>query len=51
MPLEVQGVPVTARNWQDPPLNRWAFWHAAEILPTHRVSCGHGPARALPAAS
>jgi len=40
---EVQGVPVTARNWQDPPVNRWAFWHAAEILPTYRVSRGPGP--------
>ena len=54
MPLEpgpdVQGVPVTARNWQDPPANRWAFWHVAEILPTYRVSRGPGPARALPAA-
>src|ERR1700678_4371263 len=55
MPLErgpdVQGVPVTARNWQDPPINRWAFWHVAEILPTHRASRGDGPVRALPAAS
>src|SRR5580658_1111094 len=55
MPLErgpdVQGVPVTARNWQDPPANRWAFWHVAEILPTYRVSRGPGPARDLPAAS
>jgi CubicO group peptidase (beta-lactamase class C family) len=51
MPLEVQGVPVTARNWQDPPVNRWAFWHVAEILPTHRVPRGNGPARALPAAA
>jgi CubicO group peptidase (beta-lactamase class C family) len=52
MPLEpgpeVQGVPVTARNWQDPPVNRWAFWHVAEILPTYLVSRGRGPARPLP---
>jgi CubicO group peptidase (beta-lactamase class C family) len=43
-----QGVPVTAGNWQDPPVNRWAFWHVAEILPTYRVSRGAGPARDLP---
>ena len=47
---EVQGVPVTVRNWQDPPVNRWAFWHVGEILPTYRVSRGHGPVRALPPA-
>ena len=45
---EVQGVPVTAGNWQDPPVNRWAFWHVGEILPTYRVSRGAGPARDLP---
>ena len=45
---EVQGVPVTARNWQDPPVNRWAYWHVDEILPTYRVSRGDGPARELP---
>ena len=45
---EVQGVPVTAGNWQDPPVNRWAFWHVGEILPTYRVSRGGGPARDLP---
>ena len=47
---EVQGVPVTVRNWQDPPVNRWAFWHVGEILPTYRVSRGPGPVRALPPA-
>ena len=47
---EVQGVPVTARNWQDAPANRWAFWHVGEILPTYLVSRGHGPVRELPAA-
>src|SRR6266700_3536145 len=47
---EVQGVPVTARNWQDPPANRWAFWHVSEILTTYRVSRGDGPVRALPPA-
>jgi CubicO group peptidase (beta-lactamase class C family) len=43
-----QGVRVTARNWQDPPVNRWAFWHVGDILPTYRVSRGDGPARPLP---
>jgi CubicO group peptidase (beta-lactamase class C family) len=46
---EVPGAPVTAYNWQDPPFNRWAFWHVGEILPTYRVSPGDGPARVLPA--
>ena len=32
---EVPGAPVTAYNWQDPPFNRWAFWHVGEILPTY----------------
>ena len=45
---EVQGVPVTAGHWQDPPVNRWAFWHVPEILPTYRVARGRGPARRLP---
>ena len=45
---EVQGVLVTAHNWQDPPVNRWAYWHVAEILPTYRVSRGDGPVRELP---
>jgi CubicO group peptidase (beta-lactamase class C family) len=44
---EVQGVQVTGYNWQDPPVNRWAFWHVGEILPTYRVSRG-GLARDLP---
>ena len=48
---EVQGVPVTAGNWQDPPFNRWAFWHVGEILPTYRVPRGDGQVRPLPAAS
>jgi len=51
---EVQGTPVTARNWQDPPFNRWAFWHVGDILPTYRVPRGDGQARTLrplPAAS
>ena len=47
---EVQGVPVTARNWQDAPANRWAFWHVGDLLPTYRVPRGDGQARPLPAA-
>ena len=46
---EVQGVPVTALNWQDPPANRWAFWHVGDLLPTYRVPRGDGaPGRCLP---
>lgn len=48
---KVQGTPVTARNWQDPPFNRWAFWHVRDILPTYRVGRGDGQVRLLPAAS
>ncbi|HVQ89464.1 MAG TPA: hypothetical protein VMU51_00385, partial [Mycobacteriales bacterium] len=48
---EVQGVPVTARNWQDPPVNRWAFWHVGDLLPTYRVPRGEGAPRPLPAAA
>src|SRR5580704_794917 len=48
---EVAGAPVTAYNWQDPPFNRWAFWHVDEILPTYQVSRGDGPARVLPASA
>jgi CubicO group peptidase (beta-lactamase class C family) len=48
---EVPGTPVTAYNWQDPPFNRWAFWHVGEILPTYPVSRGDGPARVLPASA
>jgi CubicO group peptidase (beta-lactamase class C family) len=47
VPPDQEGVSVTAQNWQDPPFNRWGFWHARDILPTHRVP--HGPRmRALP---
>jgi CubicO group peptidase (beta-lactamase class C family) len=46
-----EGVPVTASNWQDPPFNRWAFWHVGEILPTYRVPRGDEPARPLPTAA
>jgi len=45
---EAQGAAVTALNWQEPPGNRWAFWHVADILPTHLVSRGTGPVRPLP---
>jgi CubicO group peptidase (beta-lactamase class C family) len=48
---EVAGAPVTAYNWQDPPFNRWAFWHVDEILPTYPVSRGDGPVRALPSSA
>ena len=41
---------VTAGNWQDPPFNRWAYWHVREILPTYLVSRGAGPTRMLGAA-
>ena len=40
--------PTTITNWQQPPHNRWSFWHVRELLPTHRVSRGHGGARPLP---
>jgi len=56
MSLEV-GLPalaaaVTAGNWQDPPFNRWAYWHVREILPTYLVSRGIGaPSRLSTAAS
>ena len=46
---EDPGAPVTAYNWQDPPFNRWAFWHVGDVLPTYPVARGDGPARALPA--
>src|SRR3954464_3257620 len=48
---EVQGVPVTALNWQDPPGNRWAFWHVGDILPTYRVPSGDRAPPPLPAAA
>jgi CubicO group peptidase (beta-lactamase class C family) len=48
---QVQGAPATADNWQEPPFNRWAYWHIREILPTYLVSRGAGPARGLPAAA
>ncbi len=41
------GSAVTAGNWQDPPFNRWAYWHVREILPTYLVSRGTGRTRIL----
>ena len=41
--LPARGAAVTAANWQDPPFNRWAYWHVREILPTYLVSRGTGP--------
>lgn len=38
---------VTLANWQDPPYNRWAFQHLREVIPTHRIARGSGPAAAL----
>lgn len=40
----------TALNWQEPPHNRWSFWHLRELVPTQRVSRGAGPPRELPRA-
>src|SRR5262245_59950575 len=37
-------------NWQEPPHNRWSFWHVRELLPTPRVARGEGPTRPLPRA-
>jgi CubicO group peptidase (beta-lactamase class C family) len=36
---------VTLANWQDPPYNRWSFQHLRELIPTQRISRGHGPRR------
>ena len=38
---------VTLANWQDPPYNRWSFQHLRELIPTQRISRGHGPSPAL----
>ena len=38
----------TLLNWQDPPFNRWSFQHLRELIPTQRISHGHGPVRPLP---
>jgi CubicO group peptidase (beta-lactamase class C family) len=34
---------VTLANWQEPPFNRWAFQHVAELIPTARIPRGDGP--------
>jgi CubicO group peptidase (beta-lactamase class C family) len=38
---------VSTANWQDPPFNRWAFWHTRELLPTHRIAADERAVRAL----
>src|SRR5258708_39721611 len=45
-----QGALATLANWQDPPFNRWAFQHIRELIPTARISRGHGRPRRLPRA-
>ena len=42
---------VTLANWQDPPYNRWSFQHLRELIPTQRISRGHGPWRCLGAST
>jgi CubicO group peptidase (beta-lactamase class C family) len=39
---------VTLANWQDPPFNRWAFQHVAELIPTAPISRWGGDAWELP---
>lgn len=34
---------VTLANWMEAPFNRWSFQHVREIIPTARISRGHGP--------
>jgi CubicO group peptidase (beta-lactamase class C family) len=41
------GLRVTLLNWQEPPFNRWSFQHLRELIPTQRISVGHGPVRPL----
>jgi len=38
---------VTLDNWQLAPANRWGFQHTRELVPTARISRGHGPVREL----
>jgi len=38
---------VTTANWQDPPFNRWAFWHTRELLPTQRIAAAARAPRPL----
>jgi CubicO group peptidase (beta-lactamase class C family) len=55
MPIDAngptEGALVTAGNWQEPPFNRWAYWHLREILPTQLISRGSGSVRSLPGSS
>jgi CubicO group peptidase (beta-lactamase class C family) len=39
---------VTLANWQDPPFNRWAFQHVAELIPTVSISRWGGDVWELP---
>ena len=39
---------VTLANWQEPPFNRWAFQHVAELIPTARIPRGEGAVWGLP---
>jgi CubicO group peptidase (beta-lactamase class C family) len=51
--MVMQGFPphprrlVTTANWQDPPHNRWSFWHTRELLPTHRIAAARRSPRPL----
>ena len=40
----------TLENWDLPPMNRWAFQHVSQLIPTARVHRGHGPRSILPEA-
>jgi CubicO group peptidase (beta-lactamase class C family) len=41
-------VGVTPATWQQPPHQRWAFWHVREVLPTLKVAAAEGVAAPLP---
>ena len=52
--MVMQGFPpgsdavVGSANWQDPPFNRWSFWHVREVFPTQRIAAAApGDARPL----
>ncbi len=38
---------ITLENWQVSPGNHWGFQHTRELVPTARISRGHGPVREL----
>ncbi|HEY5857410.1 MAG TPA: serine hydrolase [Aldersonia sp.] len=42
---------VGPRNWQDPPFNRWAYWHVRQFLPSQSVRRTTGLVRDLPSAN